>query len=314
MTELLSYRPYQDSDFPGIKKLWAEEAHWGELTEDIWREWYVDIPNGPALIVVGVDGQGEPAAFATLTPYKFLCGEKEYLGVRLASNVIASRFHGSVHDLKTHPLLYLVLASRAQSIEQGYAAMFGMPKAAWMQMLRLGEKLGYPAIPRKKIACFELELASADVGAAPFVAEPLEAYGEEHEAMWREAHSQMSVQCAIQRDADTLNYRNGGHRNFEMRGGDGELLGYTAVRKDGLLFDIVARRPELNDELVRATAIALKTDGPERLKVLAADYFTDLPSMGFAKSDYKFGFVCHPLIEELYETMYCDNWYLAGGG
>lgn len=314
MTEVLSYRPYQDSDFPGIKKLWAEEAHWGELTKDIWREWYVDIPNGPALIVVGVDGQGEPAAFATLTPYRFVCRDKEYLGARLASNVIASRFHGSMQDLQKHPLLHLVLASRAQSIERGYAAMFGMPKAAWMQMLRLGEKLGYPAIPRKKINCLELDLTDARLGQGIYLASPFTTFRSEHEELWRAARGEMKVECAIQRDVATLNYRNGGYLNFEMWGKSGELMGYTSVRKDGLLFDIVARRPDLNDELVRATAIALQAEGRDRLKVLAADYFTDLPSMGFAKSDYKFGFVCHPLIEELYETMYCDNWYLAGGG
>src|SRR5690348_16121729 len=48
----LTYRMFQDDDFPGMQRLWEEATGWGGLTREVWRRYADEGPLGGMACVV----------------------------------------------------------------------------------------------------------------------------------------------------------------------------------------------------------------------------------------------------------------------
>lgn len=310
----ISCREYQPSDFSGVQALWRNEAGWGELSPDMFRQWYVNIPDGPAILVVAEDDQGEITGLITMTPHRIALPGRVIQGARIAANIVSSKRPATLFDFANHPLPRMLLECRAAAARRSFSVLFGLPKVAWMNMLRLAAAKGVAFIPHMRIACLERATAGPSTNADGLVAVPIDRFTDAHATLWRQAREALAIKCAIHRDLETLGFRNGGHRNFEIRSATGLLTGYASVRKDGLLFDIVAVEQALYDPTLGAVLNTLRGSEIEALKVMEAPYYGDLQALGFVKSEYQFGFVSEALDPDLTDLTAPGNWYLAGGG
>lgn len=310
----LIFREYRPVDFAGVQQLWRNEAGWGELTADQFAQWYIDIPDGPAILVVAQGERGDIAGLITMTPHRIALREQIVTGARIAANIVASEYQAAVFDFASHPLVGMLLECRNAAARRGFSVLFGLPKVNWMNLLRIAATKGVALVPHVRIGCMERSTSAPPNQSEGLKARPIDMFTNVHAELWAQTRSALDVSCAIHRDLETLCFRNGGHRNFELVSTAGTLAGYATVRADGLLFDIAMVERGLYDPALAALLRALDGDDITDLKLMMAPYYDDPAALGFGESQYKFGFVADAIDGDLAGVTTPDNWYLAGGG
>ena len=56
----LTYRMFENDDFPGLQRLWEDATNWGGLSAEVWRRYSEDSPlGGLACAVAQVAGSGK---------------------------------------------------------------------------------------------------------------------------------------------------------------------------------------------------------------------------------------------------------------
>src|ERR1044072_6653543 len=141
MHEQLTYRLFDDGDLPGLLRLW-EEAGWGMLTPEQWREWFVDGPQGPSLVTVAIDEQGEVAAQEVFAPSRAVVGGREVRALRFSAPIVRERLGGSSFRDGTHPVFGLFKAAEAVAAERGVAVGYRLPEHGWLPIFRLAPRYG----------------------------------------------------------------------------------------------------------------------------------------------------------------------------
>lgn len=319
------FRAYTDADFPEVSRLWRDDAGWGELTPEIWRSWYVDIPEGPALIVVGEDDRGRIIAQASMTPCTVDVDGETCRAVHLAAPIVAGHLQRLQSIGPRHPVIRLLSACNAAATERGVQLIFAMPRKAWLPLLRLAPLLGVPRFPGAAFDCFERSLKS-DAAALPDASvstAQFDAFGAEHDELWEEARMRLPVRCGVRRHAPRLAFRNGGHLRLEIRHvANSRLLGIAVVRRDGLLVDWIARDAGTIEPLLASAWRFLRmrrSEGEERaprsLKVMATPLLMPaLDALRFERSRFQFGFVCRAIDGALRSRVTPDRWFLTPNG
>lgn len=316
----LAFRPFREDDLPAVLRLWEEESGWGGITPEQWRRWYVDRPDGPCLVVVAEDGGGRVVGQAVFAPTVVRVDGEAVPAVRLGAPILArGTRRGSIRS-QAHPMVRLYRAGARASAEAGYRILYAVPERAWLPFFRwFGE---FAAVEH---GCAALPLAERGAAlraaAGGMAAAPLAAFGAEHDALWAAAAERVPLRCAVDRGADRLRYRLGGHLVLEARDGAGALAGYAAVhRRTGLLEDVLARDPaELAPVL--GAALAWLAGSPEAVAALREVKAMDTPwlrpaldALGFVPADYRFAFVCTSLDPSLApERIHPGGWYLTPG-
>jgi hypothetical protein len=312
----LAYRPFRDGDLPGVLRLWEEESGWGGISEERWRKWFVDRPDGPCLVMVAEDGGGQVAGQLVFAPTRIRLDGEEVAAVRVGAPIVhRDRRRRSVRHPE-HPATRLYRAGAAAAAEQGFRLLYAVPEHGWLPFFRW---LG--GFAEADLACRAVSVRSA---AAPGLAGGLRAapgagFGAEYDALWTQAAAAHPVHCGVRRDAASLRYRIGGHLVLEAREGvGGALAGYAAVnRRTGLLVDLLARTPG-ETTAVLAAALAALAEAPDAVPELKAmetpALGPALDALGFGPVDYRFAFVCTPLDPSLAaERIHPQRWYLAPG-
>lgn len=317
--EGLVYRPFRDADLPGVLRLWEEESGWGGITPERWRKWYVDRPDGPCLVMVAEDGEGQVAGQLVFAPTVVRLDGEEVRAVRVGAPIVdRARRRRSVRHPE-HPATRLYREGAREAAAAGFRLLYALPEHAWLPFFRW---LG--GFAEADVACLAVDAASAAASglATGLRAAPGDGFGAEHDALWERAAESFPVRCGVERGADRLRHRIGGHLVLEAREeAGGALVGYAAVnRRTGLLVDILARTPA-DLAPVLAAALAWLVAPPDGEPAIAQVKAMDTPALrpalaalGFAPIDYRFAFVCTPLDPSLSpERIDPERWYLAPG-
>ncbi|HEX6899181.1 MAG TPA: hypothetical protein VF789_05685 [Thermoanaerobaculia bacterium] len=316
----LTYRVFEEEDLPGLLRLW-EEAGWGTLSPQQWREWFVDGPEGPCLITVAVDAEGEVAAQEVFAPSRVSVAGREARALRFSAPILRQEIRGESLLWRDHPLVGLYKAAAAEARERGFEIVYSLPEPAWLRVLQLAPRYGVPPFDSTLFDCLQLPLAAADLEeiarfARGMEARPVATFGAEYEELWRNARETFPIACGVVRDAAWLTFRNSGRVAFEVRdAGDGSLVGYSATkRQTGLLADVLARDPERLPAVIAATALRLAEEGAfTHLKAMRTPALDPaLRALGFEPVDYTFAFTCN-VLDEGAERVAPERWYVMPG-
>lgn len=324
----LSYRVFEEKDLPGLLRLW-EEAGWGRLTPEQWREWFVEGPQGPCLITVAVDPHGEVVGQEVFSPSRVSVAGREVRALRFSAPILRSELRGASLTRSRHPMVGLYKAAAVSAQERGFAIVYSLPEPAWLRILRLAPRFGESRFDAATFGCAELPLdAAAATRLAPFArtveAKPVAQFGPEYEELWRQARQSFPIACGVVRDAEWLRFRNSGRIALEVRdAGDGSLVGYSATkRQGGLLADALARHPEDLVAVIAVTAIWLgsqeRRQEPEAITHLKAmrtpALDPALQKLGFTPVDYRFAFTFNTLGEDTgLARVAPERWYVMPG-
>ncbi len=317
----LSYRVSEESDLPGLLRLW-EEAGWGSLSPGRWREWFVEGPQGPCLITVAVDPRGEVIAQEVFAPSRVSVAGREVRALRFSAPILRQELRGESLRRDRHPMVGLFKTAAAAARERGFEIVYSLPEPAWLRILRLAPRFGQPRFDATTFGCAGLPLTAAALSRLePFArrveVQPVARFGPEYEELWQQARQSFPISCGVVRDGAWLTFRNSGRIALEVRdASDGSLAGYSATkRQTGLLADVLARRPEDLTAVVAATAIWLGAQGDlTHLKAMRTPALDPaLQALGFAPVDYRFAFTCNTLGSALGEAARPEGWYVMPG-
>jgi hypothetical protein len=321
----LRYRTSEERDLPALLRLW-EEAGWGTLSPEQWREWFVDGPEGPCLIAVAVDARGGIAGQEVFAPSRVRVAGREVRALRFSAPILRQELRGDSLRRSSHPVFGLYETAAAAARERGFEIVYSLPDHAWLPVFGLATRFGVARFDTTAFGCAELPLEPAPLAplkeyARTVVARPVERFGADYEELWEAARESFPISCGVVRDGAWLTFRNSGRIALEIRdAGDGSLVGYSATkRRTGLLADALARRPERLVEVVAATALRLAAERRgepgevTRLKVMRTPAFEPaLRQLGFEASDYRFAFTCEALGGGL-EGVAPGSWYVMPG-
>jgi hypothetical protein len=314
----LEYRRFRIEDLAGVLRLW-EEAGWGPLTPQQWREWYVDTPDGESIIIVAVDGDGEIAGQGVLTPTRVALGGEDVPSLRLSAPILRSDLRTGRLKRSDHPAVGMLAVGTALAESLGYRLIYAMPDRAWLPFFRW-----LPRFDHARFGCVAVRPGASGISATGhYEARAVTSYGREFEQLWEAARGGMPVEIGVVRSPDRLAYKNGGHLAVEVRDNRcGSLLGYAAVKKaNGLLVDLLARSREDLTHVLRAI-VGWLAEAPAGswgedglLKAMVTPQLaTALASLEFQAIDYEFLFVCHALDGSLSrEAVDPTRWYLTPG-
>jgi hypothetical protein len=320
MLEDLKYRLYQEDNFPGVARLWEEEAGWGRLTPEVWREWFVDTPYGPCLVVVALGPRGEVFGQSVFTPAEVQVGSRTVRALRLSAPILGKEVRSSL-GLRSlhHPAVALWLTGAIAGASLGYDLVYALPDPMWLPFFQSLYRFA-----SAEYRCLVAPLAGAEGGPSGWPAGPLTEFGPEHEALWEAARARLPIHCGVRRTPGWLRYRNGAHLVVEVRDPrEGVLAGYVSVqRQTGLVRDLVACRAAALAPVLEAARrwLAAQPEGPTRLQANAIKVM-EMPALepalrelGFTPVDYHFAFVCDPLDPYLpAEAVDPGRWYVMPG-
>lgn len=315
MAEPLTYRPYRPADFPAVARLWADEAGWGDLTPEIWRQWFEDTPHGPCPVFVATTAAGEVVGQLVFTPAEVRSGDRILKGLRLSAPIIRAEYRTAAIRSVSHPAIMLWLTGTITCAARGFQLVYALPDRAWLPFFRAVGRFQVAEFP-----CLAAALHKPPVPPAGLLARQVHGLGDEHAAVWAEARNRFPIRCGVERTAGWLRYRNGGHRAVEVRdGATGSLVGYVAVHpKHGLLMDAIAVEPDALPGVLAAAAQALANPaageppaGIDAIKAMAGPGITPaLVAAGFVAVDFQFGLVVDVLDPDLDPTSVAPElWY-----
>ena len=313
----LCYRVSEEGDQPALLRLW-EEAGWGSLSPEQWREWFVDGPEGPCLITVAVDGKDEVVGQEIFAPSRLCVAGRETRALRFSAPILRPELRGEPLHRQEHPMVGLYVAAAAAAEERGFELVYSLPEYAWLRIFRLAPRFGVPRFEEAAFDCVELPLATAR-SAGSVEARPVTRFGPEHEELWRSALESFPISCGVVRDAAWLTFRNSGRITLEIRDlEDGALLGYSATkRQTGLLADVLARGPAHLPAVIAETAVWLRQNGPGDacLKAMRTPVLAPaLDALGFAPADYRFAFIYNVFGSPAgLERIAPERWYVMPG-
>jgi hypothetical protein len=325
MEQQLKYRLFEDADLPGLLGLW-EEAGWGTLSPEQWREWFVDGPQGPSLVTVGIDEQGEVVAQEMFAPSRAVVGGREVRALRMSAPIVRERLRGGSLRSGAHPVYGLLKAGEAAAAARGFSVVYSLPEHAWLPLFRILPRVGIPRYAEAAYACASLPIEAASAPEVERAARGFEAcaiteFGEEYEQLWRLAKESFPIDCGVVRDTAWLRFRNSGRIAVEVREShSGQLVGYSATKKQtGLVADLLAREPGELKNVLAATLGWLEANrsllpvGLTHLKVMRTPVLASaIDALGFTPNDYRFAFTCKAF-DSASDVVAPERWYILPG-
>jgi hypothetical protein len=335
MTGQLTYRLFRDSDLPGLLQLWEKNTKWGTLTPELWRQWYMETPDGPSLVAVALDENDDIAGQLIFTPSRVVVVEREVRALRLSAPILRKDLSGTSLHIMDHPLLGLYKVGEEAAIAGGYGLWYALPRYGWLPYFQW---LSHFVVRKSHFAAQELAIAEyrcveSPVGqASPTVtteagfltARPAMDFGMQYEMLWQCARDSFPITCGVVRSSSWLRYNNIRLLTLEVCDArDGTLVGYTVTRtRPPLLCDILALNPARLAPVLAATLDwfatrqgAAATDSVDRLDVMETPTLRPaLHALGFTPVNYKFAFVCAMLDPSLpVAAIAPERWYIAPG-
>ncbi len=312
MNNQLTYRRYEESDIPGLLRLWEKNTEWGQLTPEQWRRWYVDTPHGPCEVAVGVDQAEEVGAQIVSTPTLLGFGEDELRVCRISAPIVDKQLRAAS---KIHPVSCLYGSIKETAIAGNYSLIYAFPKSSLGPFLRRY----VPSLRIETVRCVAAPVSSwlgLEMGSVTVA--PTAQFGDEYQALWQESKRDFPLAIAVVRSPAWLRYRFGGKLALEVRGATETLLGYSIFDQNtGLLLDCLARtREDLTAVLKAALAWLAHNQGElGEVKAMHTPFMAPiLASLGFAAHEFQFLFGREVLNPNLsLATFDLNQWHFMPG-
>jgi hypothetical protein len=312
----LTYRLADEPDIPALVRLWERDSGWGGMSEQTWRSWYVDLPWGPSLTVIAVDGD-EVVGQEIFTPVRVRIDGRAHRGLRLSAPILRSdRRRTRLRD-RDHPIVRMLDLGLGVAAEQGYELVYAMPESSWLSFFRWYGRFHYYRYP-----CVAQSLRSpSDAPTTPYVVRPLERFSACEDWVASAMASIGEGAVVIDRSRAWLDFRNGGHLVLEVREAEsGSMAGYVAVeRTSGLVADLLARSRDAVGDVLAAVLQHLSVDRTglchdvNQLRLMRSPMFAPVAkSLGFEETGYAFLFACVSLTGRVpADRVVPDRWYLV---
>lgn len=326
----LSYRIFREEDLPGVLRLWGQDSGWGGVTAKQWRDWYMETPFGPCIVVVAIDSGGEIVGQEIFTPSRVTVNGRESLALRISAPILSkARRRASIRH-RDHPIVHMLRVGAEQGVKLGYGLIYSLPEHGWLPFFRWLCRMGDPLLCFQvaEFGCVERILSRSSVTSGMADLSTVTAlageFGPEYEQLWQAAQSAFPIACGTVRSRHWVKFKNQGHLTLEVRKPrDGLLIGYSAIRTgDGLLMDVLARVPSDLSEVLAATVRWLS----KHENRAAAGEISTLKAMNnpilqaslaeesFTPVDYTFLLVCNVLDPSLSAAHAAPGaWYVTPG-
>ena len=327
MQDQLTYRLFEEADLPGLLRLW-EEAGWGTLTPEQWREWFVNGPQGPSLVTVAIDERGEVVAQEVFAPSRAVVGGREVRALRFSAPIVREGLRGGSLRNDAHPLVGLFKAAEAAAAERGFSVVYSLPEHGWLPIFRLATRFGVLPFAEAVYSCAALPVEAAhapeiELATRGFVVRAVTEFGDEYEHLWLQAKESFPIDCGVVRNRAWLSFRNSGRIAVEVREiSSDRLVGYSATKKQtGLLADLLAREPGELKHVIAATLRwlsdeqATRPSGLTHLRVMRTPALAPvIDALGFTPIDYRFGFTCKAFNGAFtLDDVAPERWYILPG-
>lgn len=324
MTARYTFREYRDSDLESALQLWGQDSGWGEITEQQWREWFLETPAGRAPLTVAHNHRGELVGQMVGIPSRVVVDGRELRAFRLSAPIVQPALRG-VSALRGD---YLGFFKQHMQIarELGFSVAYAQPRRGFLPFLRWSRRVGLPAFAEATFGCRECSSGHATrlVANDAYDVRVQTEFGSEYDELWETARANHAIHCGIARSSRYIRYKLGAHQVLEIRRtSDRHLQGYFAVRPDdGLLVDLVTRSPEATAEVIAAAMQFLASNdcreangGPSRIKAMCAPALqAPLEQCGFQPVKFTFAFVCCSIDDAVpQDTITPDRWYVMPG-
>jgi hypothetical protein len=324
-TTELTYRLYEDTDFGAIMQLWEQYSGWGAISEEQFRRWYIDTPNGPCIVIVAIDETDCLVGQLVFTPAMVNIKAIEVKALRAGAPILhESLKRGKLLDYD-HPTFAMVRKGMEVARERGFVLIYSLPAVGWTALLRAFPKMGLPAIEVVSYDCFGILLHTKPVVSrmpGNCLVKILDRdFTEEYNELWSEAVAQFPLQCCVVRSAAWLKWKLGQCIVFEVREkSQGKLKGYVALKQNsGLLVDMLARNSTELKEVLSSVTWALNRLNPDCIEVpfnKITGMYTPVVQAILSEQEiefenFSFAFGCYPLKEEItHEQIDPANWYI----
>lgn len=320
----IAYRLVQKEDFPGVQRLWKEEAGWGAFAEELWRRYVVEAPHGGISGTVATDTEtGRIVGQFAFVPSRVSVDGREVRAFRPGAPIVAKSLRFRSANPLSHPVVamykFAVKALRAR----GDGLIYMVPDARWLRLFKMFPFLQTGSFPLWRLT---LPLRAPLALGAGFTAGPLGAWDERVDRLW--AASRRLHGCMVVRDSRTLPWKLGEaqHELLAIERG-GELVGLTASRRrkgeeQWLVCDLLTSD---NSDALRATLAATAnlahakalesaaTDKPIRKMTALTTPLMEpvVRDLGFTRDAYDFPLVIHVLDPSLKDHVHPSRWYIS---
>jgi hypothetical protein len=324
MSDRYTFREFRDSDLDAALRLWERDSGWGAITEQQWREWFLDTPAGRAPLTVALNHRGELVGQMVGVPSRILLDGFERRAFRLSAPIVQSSLRG-VSALRSDFLGFFKTHLQIAR-NQGFSIAYAQPRRGFLPFLRWSRSVGLPSFAEAKFGCCEYPISKSARFSANDAIEVCVGteFGSDYDELWETAIAKHSIHCGVARNSQYVRYKLGSHHVLEVRRkSDKGLLGYVAVRlDDGLMVDMVTRSPDLTADVIVATIRFLaagvgdsNNNGLERLKVMCTQTLrASLEQCGFQPAKFTFAFVCCSIDDAVAQDSITPNrWYLMPG-
>jgi hypothetical protein len=319
LSESLTYRLFEPGDLPGLLRLWEEHSGWGAITEEQWRQWFLDTPYGPSLISVAIDKDGTVAGQTAFMPARLDGAGHQLRALRVNAPILRQELRSANLRQPKHPVVQMLLTGIEGARNSGFEIIYGFPEHAWLPFFRWMRRVGLPNFAEAEYDCMTLTVNADSFSHSDLALQEVTTFGDEYDQLWADAQRSFPLCCGVIRSSQWMNFRNGGRTTIEVRQpGTYELVGYAAFkRQTNLLADTLARNPVDLVRVLRAAIGYLGSSAGKEIKTSAMATPMLLPALktlGFSATDYKFAFVCNSIGDHLPEVMHMPGqWYVTPG-
>jgi hypothetical protein len=312
----LAYRLAADDDIPALRDLWATQSDWGSISEADWRQWYVDTPMGPALVVVAAEESGRLVGQITMMVVPFWFGDREMPVLRLSAPIVDAT-HRTGALVRTHAVVQLAMHAGRISREHGHTLAFTLPHPNWAVFLKR-----FPGFEMVEHGCAERPVGADVRHPARATAAVIDRFGDDYDRFWDEARSAWGIRVGVARRHDWLNFKHGGSLKIEVRTQAGERAGFAVVRpRDGLITDLLTARPDLVPDVLAAVlrfVAELARAGhamPDRLKAMVTPQIgAALETLDFTPVPFRFPVASYRIGKDVPTSLSSPaGWFVAAG-
>jgi hypothetical protein len=318
----LTYRMFENDDFPGLQRLWESATNWGGLSAEVWRRYSEDSPLGSLACAVAQDaGSGQIVGQFAFIPSLVSVDGKVVRAFRPAAPIVGREARWAGLNPIRHPVAMMYGTAMRALRDRGDGLIYMLPDPRWLRFFRMFPRLVCGSFPLWRMP---LPLAHPLPLPDGYSAAPLAELDERIDALW-EAASRDG--CSVVRNAEALRWKTG-DATYDVLGIEhaGELVAVVTARPKGdrqyLVCDVLFADPgePLRAALAAACNLAdarARSAPPERPITKAAALVTPAMepaarALGMERDRYDFPLVIDLLAPSLSrEQVAPGRWYVS---
>lgn len=226
----LTYRMFEDDDFPGLQRLWEDATGWGALTAGVWKRYAEEAPlGGMACAVAEERDTGKIVGQFAFIPSLVSVDGTAVRAFRPAAPIVGKEARWAGLNPIRHPVAMMYATAVRALRDRGDGLIYMLPDPRWLRFFRMFPRLVCGSFPLWRMS---LPLAAPLPLPAGYTAAPLGALDARVDRLW-EAAARVHG-CSVVRDAQALAWKTG-DAVYDVLGVEhgGELVAVVTSRHKG---------------------------------------------------------------------------------